>query len=329
MPVSNSTAIKSISTTSSTWRKSPHSRPSKASTRTAMARPPRRNSRLMAYPKQHALLMGSPSQSTAKMPDVALLETSVQRLPGQGGLDILRLVAVYSMPSPESGVLANLTFEDRNYTDRVGWKEIVVRPSAGAHSDRRTGALLVEQSNGLLEYPAETLSSAPDMRRAVFAFEGGTGGIGTGIRSRAAGRGRTCQPPDLQRSLARTRLPPGCCCSALWRPSASACSTRSGPATVRPSSLPILSAARAPFVRPSYSARPLPRPIHRPSTSLDSSHSRRRVSSRPEGPALYRRRRWPDDYRDGPVALSQSCMAVHAADRRRWKPPPRLLREVA
>ena len=109
-----------------------------------------------------------------KAQQVTPVETSVQRLPGQGGLDILRTVVVYSAPAPADGKNAAITFEDRNYGDRVGWKEIVIRPSSGSTATIPQD-LLVEQSNALLEYPAETLSSAPDMRSATFTFEGGSG----------------------------------------------------------------------------------------------------------------------------------------------------------
>ncbi len=129
-----------------------------------------------AYPEQFSLTVDG------KAEQVTVLETSVQRLPGQGGLDILRTVVVYSAEAPRDGTLASVTFEDRNYADRVGWKEIVVRPSGGSVA-MIDPALLLEQSNALLEYPAETLSSAPDMRSATFTLEGGSGESAPGFAS--------------------------------------------------------------------------------------------------------------------------------------------------
>lgn len=58
-----------------------------------------------------------------------------------------------------------VTFEDRNYRDWAGWKEIVITPGKG-------GALLAashggaERSEGLTKYPANALSAAPGDLRA-------------------------------------------------------------------------------------------------------------------------------------------------------------------
>ena len=119
------------------------------------------------YAKNFTLVVDGKAQA------VSAIETSVQRLPGQGGLDTMRIVVVYAAPTAK-GSQASVTFEDRNFNDRVGWKEIVVRPSEGAQVTIDP-ALLVEHSNALLEYPAETLKSAPDMRSASFSFVPGSG----------------------------------------------------------------------------------------------------------------------------------------------------------
>ena len=119
------------------------------------------------YAKNFTLVVDGKAQA------VNAIETSVQRLPGQGGLDTMRIVVVYAAPTAK-GSQASVTFEDRNFNDRVGWKEIVVRPSEGAQITIDP-ALLVEHSNALLEYPAETLKSAPDMRSATFSFVPGSG----------------------------------------------------------------------------------------------------------------------------------------------------------
>lgn len=104
---------------------------------------------------------------------VTPIETSVQRLPGQGGLDVMRIVVVYAAPTPR-GDRAGVTFQDRNFSERVGWKEIVVRPSAGADVTVDP-ALLVDRSDALRDYPAESLKSTPDERAVAFSFVPGTG----------------------------------------------------------------------------------------------------------------------------------------------------------
>ncbi|MEP7215743.1 MAG: hypothetical protein ABI782_05770 [Anaerolineaceae bacterium] len=103
------------------------------------------------------------------------VETSIQLLPGQGGLHTTRLAVVYNGRIPEglSGSVV-ISFVDTNFAERAGWKEIVVRPSNGAviNVEQR---LAVDISSALLNYPAETLKSAPDVRNATFSWTAGTG----------------------------------------------------------------------------------------------------------------------------------------------------------
>jgi len=104
-----------------------------------------------------------------------VVESAIQLLPGQGGLQTTRLAIVYNARVPD-GLLgeAVITFTDTNFAERAGWKEIVVRPSNGAviKVEQR---LTVDSSNALLNYPAETLRSAPDVREATFNWTAGTG----------------------------------------------------------------------------------------------------------------------------------------------------------
>ena len=103
------------------------------------------------------------------------VETSIQLLPGQGGLETTRLAVVYDARVPDGlAGLTAITFADSNFGERAGWKEIVVRASGGAELtvDER---LTVDSSNALLNYPAETLKSAPDVREVAFSWAAGTG----------------------------------------------------------------------------------------------------------------------------------------------------------
>ncbi len=103
-----------------------------------------------------------------------LLSAQARLLPGQGGLQVLRIDAVYGTPISAGQQPVALAFTDSNYNDRVGWKEIVVRPSEGT-SATISPELRVEQSEALAVYPAETLKSAPDMRSVTLEFVPGTG----------------------------------------------------------------------------------------------------------------------------------------------------------
>jgi nickel/cobalt exporter len=90
--------------------------------------------------------------------------------PGQGGLSTLRL---------ECGLVADLggvsggdtlVFEDRNYPDRIGWREIV------ASSQLRAADVSAESiSRRLTSYPEDRLQSPLDQRAAYFTI--GVGGL--------------------------------------------------------------------------------------------------------------------------------------------------------
>src|SRR5436190_11462567 len=105
--------------------------------------------------------------------DLAPVEQSAQRLPGQGGLETTRIAIVYQAPVHTTGN-ATIAFVDHNFEDRAGWKEVVVRSSAGAQLTVDP-ALTVDQSDALRSYPAETLRSAPDVRSVGFQWTAGSG----------------------------------------------------------------------------------------------------------------------------------------------------------
>lgn len=123
-----------------------------------------------AYPTKFSLSVnGKTLQPT-------VLDARAQLLPGQGGLDTLRFAAVYDVPFGDvrAGSAARIAFDDANFAGGQGWKEVVVRASAGAQVDVDP-ALTVDQSDALLHYPAETLKSAPQVNHAEFGWTAGTG----------------------------------------------------------------------------------------------------------------------------------------------------------
>lgn len=93
-------------------------------------------------------------------------------LPGQAGLQVLHLSAWFQVPHPErtEGQRYSVVYQDSNYANRIGWKEIVVRPSHGV-SILQSSASAEERSNELLDYPEDLLKSPPDSREAQFTFE--------------------------------------------------------------------------------------------------------------------------------------------------------------
>jgi ABC-type nickel/cobalt efflux system permease component RcnA len=139
------------------------------------------------YPQKFALQVdGQPLKSTP-------IDSRAQLLPGQGGLDTLRFVAVYDVPfgAAHTGAQVAVAFQDENFTASQGWKEIVVQPSDGAIVNVDP-ALTVDRSDALLHYPAETLKSAPQTTSVQFTWTAGTGSTAPeapNLQVAAAGRG--------------------------------------------------------------------------------------------------------------------------------------------
>jgi ABC-type nickel/cobalt efflux system permease component RcnA len=84
--------------------------------------------------------------------------------PGQGGLTTARLEVLFTGPKLSGD--ARLAYRDGNYADRIGWKEIVVSPSAGAHL-ARSSAPSSSVSERLLAYPKNLLASPLDVSSAT------------------------------------------------------------------------------------------------------------------------------------------------------------------
>jgi nickel/cobalt transporter (NicO) family protein len=110
------------------------------------------------------------------------LEQRVQAQAGEGGLDTLRLDAVFAAPAGVKG--RALSFRDSNFERRLGWREVVVVASDGARivsSDVPTASV----SDALRSYPEDLLSSPPDVSTARIEYEPG---VGPGIPPTLAAR---------------------------------------------------------------------------------------------------------------------------------------------
>jgi ABC-type nickel/cobalt efflux system permease component RcnA len=93
-------------------------------------------------------------------------------LPGQAGLKTLRWTAWFkaALPQQAPGQQLRVVYQDDNYRDRLGWKEIVVRPSNKVFL-LQSSAPSHDISNELLSYPQDLLKSPSDLTRAEFRFE--------------------------------------------------------------------------------------------------------------------------------------------------------------
>ena len=85
--------------------------------------------------------------------------------PGQAGLRTTRFEAVFTAGPLQESRAASLVFRDGNFAGRLGWKEIVVRASAGGRIDRAT-APSTSVTERLASYPEESLQSPLDVTAA-------------------------------------------------------------------------------------------------------------------------------------------------------------------
>jgi nickel/cobalt transporter (NicO) family protein len=85
---------------------------------------------------------------------------------GADGLSVVRIASVFEL----NGVKSPLRFEDHNFPERAGWKEIVIRSGAGA-SVVKASHDAIERSKALTEYPADPTSAPPQDLRAFVEWK--------------------------------------------------------------------------------------------------------------------------------------------------------------
>lgn len=90
---------------------------------------------------------------------------------GAGGLPTLKLAINYRGRIEPGADDVRLRYVDRNFPDRVGWKEVVVKPGAGVNL-LQSSVPERDRSNELSDYPADLLSSPPQdlAANAVFSI---------------------------------------------------------------------------------------------------------------------------------------------------------------
>ena len=103
---------------------------------------------------------------------LALGATSLERLPGAGGLPTLRIEASFS--APLHGDEGTLDFHDTNFAGRPGWQEVVADGADGAVVSAST-VPRTDRSQALRAYPQDLLESPPQVTVARFHVARGTG----------------------------------------------------------------------------------------------------------------------------------------------------------
>jgi nickel/cobalt transporter (NicO) family protein len=96
------------------------------------------------------------------------LERRVVASPGAGGLETLRLDVVYEAAA--SG--EELSFRDRSFPGRIGWREVTLGARDGARL-LRSNVPAVSESDVLRSYPEEELRSPLEISSASAAFSAG------------------------------------------------------------------------------------------------------------------------------------------------------------
>jgi nickel/cobalt exporter len=91
--------------------------------------------------------------------------------PGAGGLKTLRFDAIYEAPASGS----RLSFADRSFASRIGWREITINARDGARVDTAS-VDEASRSGELRAYPKDLLRSPLHVRRATAAFTPGAAG---------------------------------------------------------------------------------------------------------------------------------------------------------
>lgn len=116
---------------------------------------------------------------------LAIKERSFAFLPGQAGLQTLRVQILLTAPLP-SGDRLSATYRDGNFSGRLGWKEIVVKGTGGATVLQST-VPSTSVSHELRAYPQDMLSSPLNVTEASFTFRPGLEPSGADLRLPAVG----------------------------------------------------------------------------------------------------------------------------------------------
>jgi ABC-type nickel/cobalt efflux system permease component RcnA len=94
-------------------------------------------------------------------------------IPGAGGLQTMRIECDFLVRAESTLAVRHLRFEDNNYRERIGWRELVVSPLPGT-SVFNSSVYGNGVSDELKSYPRDLLSAPLDEGSAELSFTGGT-----------------------------------------------------------------------------------------------------------------------------------------------------------
>ena len=135
-----------------------------------------------------------------------VLATQANLLTGAGGLQTMRVECdfVATIPSDSLAAVRRLRFEDHNYPDRIGWRELVVSPLSGTSVFNSSvyGSSITDE---LKAYPADMLAAPLDERAAELSFT--RSAIPAGARVLLARDGRPAAAPTRDRLVELIAVP--------------------------------------------------------------------------------------------------------------------------
>jgi ABC-type nickel/cobalt efflux system permease component RcnA len=105
-----------------------------------------------------------------------VLDRGAVLLPGQGGLQVLRVAVHLRGVLPDGWrVDGAARYADHNFGERIGWHEIVVQGGAGIVI-RNSSAPAVDESHELTSYPQDALAHTLNLTEATFTLAPGDAG---------------------------------------------------------------------------------------------------------------------------------------------------------
>jgi nickel/cobalt exporter len=133
----------------------------------------------------------------ARLP-LQLLATDANLQTGAGGLQTMRIASDFeaAIPLATPATVRRLRFDDQNYPDRIGWRELVVSPLAG-NSVFDSSAYGTSVTDELKAYPGDMLATPLDERAADLSFT--RGAIPVASRALLARDGRSVVAPTRDR----------------------------------------------------------------------------------------------------------------------------------
>lgn len=97
-----------------------------------------------------------------------LQEQSLEMIPGDGGLDTMRLELRLTAVLPEQAAIWQVDYRDENFGDRIGWQEVVIQASDKVTLLEST-APTEDLSQALTDYPENIMP--PETNTASLRFE--------------------------------------------------------------------------------------------------------------------------------------------------------------